>query len=142
MDRTFDFHGSLMTIKSMTSETGGAYTLLYAIHPANVGPSLHLHTRGNECFYIVKGNYKFVLGNESINAVQGDIVIVPKNTPHKFTTGNDGGEVLIISPPDLENYFYEVSVLLKKGGDVPWETESSIAQQYGQIFLENTNHWK
>ncbi|MGI0018012.1 MAG: cupin domain-containing protein [Nitrosotalea sp.] len=141
MDRTFDFHGSLMTIKSLTIETGGAYTILYAIHPPNVGPSLHLHTRGIECFYIVKGNYNFVLGNELITAAPGDVIVVPKATPHKFTTGASGGEVLIISPPDLENYFYQVNVLLKKGS-VSWETESSIAQQYGQVFLENTNHWK
>ncbi|CUR52005.1 protein of unknown function [Nitrosotalea devaniterrae] len=93
MDRTFDFHGSLMTIKSLTAETGGAYTILYAIHPPNVGPSLHLHTRGNECFYVIKGNYNFILRNESINAVPGDVVIVPKDTPHKFTTGASGGEV-------------------------------------------------
>ncbi len=141
MDRTFDFHGSLMTIKSLTSETGGAYTLLYAMHPPNVGPSLHLHTEGNECFYIVKGNYKFVLGGELIDGVPGSIVIVPKNTPHKFTTCSSGGEVLIISPPNLENYFYEVSALLKNG-NISWEIESAIAQKYGQIFLENTNHWK
>ena len=141
MDRTFDFHGSLMTVKSSTSETGGAYTLFYAVHLPNVGPSLYLHTDGNECFYIVKGNYKFVLGGELIDAVPGSIVIVPKNIPHKFTTGDSGGEVLIISPPRLENYFYEVSVLLKNG-NISWETESAIAQKYGQTFLENTNHWK
>jgi mannose-6-phosphate isomerase-like protein (cupin superfamily) len=141
MDRTFDFHGSLMTIKSLTSETQGAYTLLYAVHPPNVGPSLHMHPRGNECFYVVKGDYKFVLGKESVSAVAGDVIIIPKDTPHKFTTGNSGGEVLIISPPDLENYFYQVSVMLKKG-IVSWETEVGIAQQYGQVFLEHTNHWK
>lgn len=141
MDRTFDFHGSLMTIKSLTSETDGAYTILYVKHPPNVGPSLHMHPRGNECFYIIKGNYKFILESKSIDAAPGDVIVVPKSTPHKFTTGDSGGEVLIISPPDLENYFYKVSVLLKQG-NVTWETESNIARQYGQVFLENTNHWK
>ncbi|MGI0094067.1 MAG: cupin domain-containing protein [Nitrosotalea sp.] len=141
MDRTFDFHGTTITIKSLTSETGGIYTILYAAHPPNVGPALHLHPKGNECFYIVKGRYSFVLGNHVIDATPGALVVVPKNTPHKFTVGNEGGEVLIISPPDLENYFSQVSELLRKG-IVPWELESQIAQQYGQVFLENTNHWK
>lgn len=141
MDRTFDFHGTTMTIKCLTLETGGAYTILHAIHPANVGPSLHLHPKGNECFYIVKGKYKFVLGTKLVDAAPGDVVLVPKDVPHKFTVGHDGGEVLIISPPDLENYFSQVSDLLRKG-DVSWETESNIARQYGQVFLENTNHWK
>ena len=141
MNRTFDFHGTTMTIKYLTSETGGAYTVLYAVHPPNVGPSLHVHPRGNECFYIVKGKYKFVLENKVIDATSGDVVFVPQGVPHKFTVGLDGGEVLIISPPDLENYFSQVSDLLCKG-DVTWEIESSMARQYGQVFLENTNHWK
>ncbi|HJW20508.1 MAG TPA: cupin domain-containing protein [Candidatus Nitrosotalea sp.] len=141
MDRTFDFHGTTMTIKSLTSETGGIYTILYAIHQPNVGPTLHLHPRGNECFYIIKGQYKFILENKVVDAIPGDLIVVPKNTPHKFTVGNEGGEVLIISPPDLENYFSQVSDLLKKG-TVTWELEYKIAQQYGQVFLENTNHWK
>lgn len=141
MNRTFDFHGTTMIIKSLTSETGGAYTILYAVHPPNVGPSLHLHPRGNECFYIVKGKYRFTLGNKLIDTTPGDVVLVPKDVPHKFTVGTDGGEALIISPPDLENYFSQVSELLRKG-DVTWETESSIARQYGQVFLENTDHWK
>lgn len=141
MNRTFDFHGTAMTIKYLTSETGGAYTVLYAVHPPNVGPSLHMHPRGSECFYIVKGKYKFMLENKIIDATSGDVVLVPKDVPHKFTVGIDGGEVLIISPPDLENYFSQVSDLLRKG-DVTWEIESTIAKQYGQVFLENTNHWK
>ncbi len=141
MERTFDFHGTTMTIKSLTSETGGFYTILYAIHPPNVGPALHLHPGGSECFYIVKGRYKFVLENKLMDATSGDVVVVPKNTPHKFMVGNDGGEVLIISPPDLENYFSQVSELLQKG-TVAWEMESKIAQQYGQVFLESVNHWK
>jgi mannose-6-phosphate isomerase-like protein (cupin superfamily) len=115
MDRTFDFHGITMTIKSLTSETGGIYTILYAVHPPNVGPALHLHPQGNECFYIVKGRYNFVLENQMIDAILGNLIVVPKNTPHKFTVGNEGGEVLIISPPDLENYFFQVSELLQKG---------------------------
>lgn len=141
MDRTFDFHGTTMTIKSLTSETGGIYTILYAVHPSNVRPALHLHPRGNECFYIVKGRYNFVLGNQMIDAMPGNLIVVPKNTPHKFTVGNGGGEVLIISPPDLENYFFQVSELLQKGL-VTWELESEIARKYGQVFLENANHWK
>jgi quercetin dioxygenase-like cupin family protein len=141
MDRTFDFHGTVMTIKSLTSETGGIYTILYAIHPPNVGPALHLHPLGSECFYITKGRYKFALGNKLMDAAPGDLVVVPKNTPHKFTVGDGGGEVLIISPPNLENYFSQVSELLQKGS-VAWDVESKIAQQYGQVFLENENHWK
>ncbi len=136
-----DFHGTKMTIKVLTSETNGLYAIMHFIHPPNVGPALHIHPRGPESFHIIKGDYKFFLGNEIINTKIGDTVIVPKGIPHKFNVGNNGGEFLAISPPHLENYFYEVSQLLAKG-DISLDVESTIAQKYGQIFLENTNHWK
>jgi quercetin dioxygenase-like cupin family protein len=99
-----------------------------------------MHPRGVEIFYIIEGEYRFVLGNRLLNATTGDVLIIPKNTPHRFTVGSSGGKVLITSPPELENYFSQVSDLLSKGS-VTWETESNIARQYGQVFLENVNHW-
>lgn len=140
MTQSFDFHGTKMTIKVSTLEANGKYTIMHAIHPPNVGPALHLHPRGIESFYIIEGEYRFVLENKTLDAKTGDVVVVPKDTPHKFTVGTSGGKVLIISPPELENYFLQVSELLTKG-NVAWETESDIARQYGQVFLENTNHW-
>lgn len=140
MNRTFDFHGTKMTIKASTSETNGSHTIIHAIHPPNVGPALHLHNRGAESFYIIEGQYKFVLENKTLNAKVGDVIVIPKDVPHKFTVGPSGGKVLIISPPELENYFSQVSYLLRRNS-VTWETESNIARQYGQVFLENTNHW-
>lgn len=137
----FDFHGTKMTIKVLTSETNGLYSIMHFVHPPNVGPALHMHPRGSESFYIIKGDYKFFLGNEIINTKIGDTIIIPEGTPHKFNSGNNGGEFLVISPPDLENYFYEVSQLLTKR-DISWDVESTIAQKYGQVFLENANHWK
>jgi mannose-6-phosphate isomerase-like protein (cupin superfamily) len=60
-NKTFDFHGSKFTIKVLTSESNGSYTLLDVIHPPNLGPALHMHPRGSETFYIVEGNYGFIL---------------------------------------------------------------------------------
>ncbi len=46
-----------------------------------------------------------------------------------------------MSPPELEHYFFKVGELFGKG-KVSYKTESNIAEQYGQIFLDNRNHWK
>ena len=138
---TLDFHGTKMTIKVLTTETDGVYTIIHFVHPPNVGPELHIHPKNPESFHIINGNYKFLIGNTNLDAVAGDTVIVPKGIPHKFSAGDGGGEFLVISPPTLENYFYEVSRLLMKGV-VTLDTEYTIAKKYGQIFLENANHWK
>ena len=129
-----------MTVKVLTSESDGEYTIIDAVHPSNVGHALHMHPRGPEIFYIMDGDYEFVLDNNFIKAKTGDVISIPKGVSHRFVAGNKGGRALITSPPRLEHYFFKVSELLTRG-EVPWKTESNIANQYGQIFLDNTKHW-
>ena len=140
-DKLFDFHGAKFTIKVLTSETNGSYTVMDIIHPPNLGPALHVHPKGSETFYIVEGNYEFILDGQSIIGRPGDVIFVPKEVPHKFIVGDKGGHAVVISPPDLEFYFFKVSELLGKD-EVSYEIESSIGRQYGQVFLNNTKHWK
>jgi len=140
-DKPFDFHGAKFTIKVLTSETNGTYTILDIIHPPNLGPALHIHPKGSETFYIVEGDYEFILDGKSVTGKPGDLIFVPKGAPHRFIVGSKGGHALVISPPELEFYFFKVSELLARG-EVSYETESSIGKHYGQVFLDNTQHWK
>ena len=98
-NKTFDFHGSKFTIKVLTSESNGKYTILDVVHPPNIGPALHKHPKGPETFYIVKGDYEFILGDKSIKAKSGDVICVPTGSPHRFVAGKNGGHTLVISPP-------------------------------------------
>ena len=141
-DIPFDFHGAKFTIKVLTSETNDSYTILDVIHPPNLGPALHIHPKGSETFYIVEGYYEFILDGKSIMGKPGDVIFVPKGSPHRFVVGYKGGHALVISPPDLEFYFFQVSELLLDKGEVSYEKESSIGKQYGQVFLDSTKHWK
>jgi len=140
-DKPFDFHGAKFTIKVLTSETNDSYTILDVVHPPKLGPALHLHPNGSETFYIIEGNYEFILDEKSIIGKPGDTIFVPKETPHRFVVGEKGGHALVISPPELEFYFFKVSELLDKG-EVSYQLESNIGKQYGQVFLDNSKHWK
>ena len=136
----FDFHGSKFTIKILTSESNNKYTVLDIFHISNIGPALHTHPLGPETFYIIEGDYEFTLNDKLIMAKSGDVICVPINTPHKFVTGKKGGHVIVVSPPNLEFYFWEVGKLLEKE-TVSFEQESEIAKKHGQIFLDDTKHW-
>ena len=140
-DKTFDFHGAKFTIKVLTSETDYRYTVLDIIHPPNLGPALHKHPRGSETFYIVEGDYIFVLDGKPIRDKPGDTICVPKETPHRFEVGPKGGHAIVISPPELEFYFFNVSELLSTR-EVSYDEESYIGTKYGQVFLDDTKHWK
>ena len=139
-DKPFDFHCTNFTIKVLSSETDYKYTVLDIFHPPNIGPALHTHSKGSETFYIVDGNYRFIVDGKLIESKPGDTVFVPKDTPHRFEVGAEGGHAFVISPPELEFYFFNVSELLVKG-QISYEQESSIGKKYGQVFLDNTKHW-
>ncbi len=47
------------------------------------GPRLHKHPYP-ETFIIRKGHARFTVGSEIIDAHEGQIVVAPANTPHKF----------------------------------------------------------
>ncbi len=139
--KPFNFHGAIFTIKILTAETNGKYTVMDVIHPPDLGPALHIHPMGPETFYIIQGEYEFVLGEKSLMGKSGDTIFVPKGISHRFKVGHKGGHALIISPPELEYYFFKFSELPSKD-NISYKTESNIAEQYGQVFLDNTKHWK
>ena len=112
-DKPFDFHDAKFTIKVLTSETNGSYTILDVLHPPKLGPALHIHPKGSETFYIIEGDYEFILDDKSVRGKCGDVIFVPKEALHRFVVGDKGGHALVISPPGLEFYFFKVNYLTK-----------------------------
>lgn len=62
---------------------------------AGVGPRLHQHTYA-ETFLIRRGSATFTVADDTIAAHAGQVLVVPPNTPHRFTTGPDGYEAVHI----------------------------------------------
>jgi mannose-6-phosphate isomerase-like protein (cupin superfamily) len=57
--------------------------------PPGRGPSLHKHPYA-EVFVVQSGQLTFTVGEETIAATAGQIIIVPAGTPHKFTNTGPG----------------------------------------------------
>jgi quercetin dioxygenase-like cupin family protein len=51
--------------------------------PPGNGPSLHQHPY-EEVFIVQDGHLTFTVGDDTIDATDGQIVVVPPETPHKF----------------------------------------------------------
>ena len=137
---SFTFHGTRMTIRLTTADTGGAYALIEMQHPANAGPALHVHPRGPESFYVLAGEYTFYRGDEMIIARTGNGVVIPAGVPHRYHSGASGGRALVITPPGLEQYFFRIAGQLSVG-PVPQEEEFAVASDAGQDFLDTVGHW-
>jgi mannose-6-phosphate isomerase-like protein (cupin superfamily) len=72
---------------------GGANisTILESTTKAGVGPRLHKHPYA-ETFIIRRGWATFTVGSEQFRGHAGQVLVVPADTPHKFSTGPDGYE--------------------------------------------------
>ncbi len=138
--RTIQFYKTKMVFKATLEQSDNAYTTILMTHPPLVGPALHLHPNGAETFFVVEGDYQFNLNGEIIDAIKGDFVYIPKNVPHKYNSGKNGGQVLVTTPASVEKYFLHIAEKLLQG-DIPLEYEFEFAKANGQFFLENTGSW-
>lgn len=62
--------------------------MLGEIQPGD-GPRLHRHDY-EEVFVVGEGRGSFVIGDETVEAGPGDVVLVPAGVPHRFSNAGDG----------------------------------------------------
>ena len=69
--------------KVKSQETRGAYSVLESVVQPSTGPEPHRHSREEEGFYILEGQYEFRVGTQVIKAGPGDFLFAPRVLPHK-----------------------------------------------------------
>jgi quercetin dioxygenase-like cupin family protein len=136
--------GNLATIKLTGEETRGGLTVVeVTMGPGRMAPP-HVHHREEETFLISRGRMTFQIGEQTIEAGPGDLVVGPRDIPHRFTAGPDGATVLfLLTPAGLEGLILEQSVPatrheLPGPGDVPppdLDRMREIASRYGCELL-------
>ncbi|TGE23917.1 cupin domain-containing protein [Hymenobacter aquaticus] len=94
-------------IKISTRDTGGALSVFEYTGVAKGGPSLHVHLRQDEIFYVLAGEYLFVVGEETHQLRPGDTIFLPRQVPHTWTQLTDAGKLLYWLQPagQMEDFF-------------------------------------
>jgi quercetin dioxygenase-like cupin family protein len=82
-----EFHSATLSVITVDGEPGE-------------GPDLHRHPY-EEVFVIVDGEVRFTIGDETVTAKAGDVLIAPPNTPHGFKITIPGRSVNIHSSPEF-----------------------------------------
>ncbi|MDO7845418.1 cupin domain-containing protein [Hymenobacter sp. M29] len=94
-------------IKISGKDTGGALAVFEYTGMAKGGPSLHLHLAQDEVFYVVSGDYLFVVGEEQRQLKAGDTIFLPRQVPHTWTQLSDTGKLVYFLQPagQMEDFF-------------------------------------
>ena len=100
---TFSPPGHTKTIdkKLVYEETGARnMTILHgAMEPGGIG-EMHVHEAMEQAFYILDGEARFEIDGEQHKVRKGNLVFIPRNTPHEMTSiGNIALKILIIMAP-------------------------------------------
>ena len=117
--RSLRVFGELVTCKVTSDQTGGAYMLFEAATPPGAGPPPHVHHREDEAFYVLEGEYEFLVDGHTLKAGAGSLLYAPKGALHAHENVGEGlGRMLLTQTPGgLYELFFEKAGRMPDGDD-------------------------
>jgi quercetin dioxygenase-like cupin family protein len=111
LDRSVWYNGWLMTFLATAEDTQGKFALIEAVGRKGSVPPPHIHHREEESFYVLEGEMTVSVGDHTIKATPGTLVVVPRDTVHSFVIDSEQLRTLtLLTPAGLEEWFKEFSV--------------------------------
>src|SRR5215468_2670487 len=104
------YMGILLTNLVEKKDTNGAFSLLEATLVPGNEPPPHVHTREDELFYVLEGDFDVYVGEEAFNVSASECIFLPKFRPHALVIRSPRLRVLILyTPGGLEEAFSKMS---------------------------------
>jgi mannose-6-phosphate isomerase-like protein (cupin superfamily) len=103
--------GDRVTAKLGPEHTGGAFVVSEVAAQPGGGPPPHVHHREDEMFFVLDGEFSFLLADRTYRGTPGSCVYLPKGTPHTFkNVGEREGRFLAFAMPcGFERFIASVS---------------------------------
>ena len=128
--------GTDIVIKVDGKATNGALAVVEATVKPGDGPPRHVHSKEDETFYVLEGQFRVWHGDHMMEAGPGMTVFMPRNMQHTYQNSGTGpGRLLVtITPAGFEGFFREVS---KRGLSAPKDMQelNAVAKEYGLQFV-------
>ena len=132
-----------ITLKATGEQTGGSVGILEATSPPGTGPPRHVHYSCDELFYVLEGEFLFLVGEQQVSGPAGTFVFIPRGTVHAAKViGREPGKVLAAYiPGGLERSFEEFAQLRTEQGEAANQgtsrgrTVAEINEKYDSEFV-------
>src|SRR5215813_4893660 len=108
-------NGNLTTNLAERKDTNGAFLLVEAKLAPGTEPPPHVHTREDELFYVLEGEFDVYVAEQVFTVKTGEAVFLPRLKPHAFVIRSPRLRVLILyTPGGLEEAFRGTSTPAQK----------------------------
>ena len=138
-------NGNLTTNLAETKDTNGAFLLVEGVLAPGTEPPPHVHTREDELFYVLEGEFDVYTGKDAFKMTAGECVFMPRCKPHAFVIRSTRLRLLaLFTPAGLEEAFRGMSSPAKSlelpKGAVTYSTgdlkqTAQRLSEYGARFL-------
>ena len=124
-------HG--VVLRASAEQTDGSFEILEMRGP--LSPPPHVHRTHDEVFYVLSGDFEFFVGDDTIRAHTGTMVVVPSGTSHTFEAASDARTLVLIAPAGLQGFFEELGAA-QAAGKTPQETRAALQDRYDSEPVE------
>jgi quercetin dioxygenase-like cupin family protein len=134
--RKIDVLGIPMVIRLRGDDTNGIVSAVESHDVPGGGPPPHIHSREDETFQILEGEYEWTVGAEKFVAKQGATIFAPRGIPHsyRYLSQTPGRLMCVITPAGFEGFFEAIAALTsQQQQNLPRVME--IANSFGLKFL-------
>ena len=130
--KTFKVFGEPIEVLVPGEATGGLSTTITQTSPAGGGPPPHSHTKEDETFYVLEGEYEFLADGQWHKAEHGRAILVKRGSVHTFRQRRERC-LIFLTPSGLEKYLEEISSL-----SMPQDAPQlmAISERYGISFAQ------
>ena len=91
------FLNHLASVKVAAGDSATQMSVVEFTAPRGFGPPLHMHREEDEIMYVIDGEIRVDLGEESQVVTGGAVVSLPHGIPHVFQVLSDEGRVLTVT---------------------------------------------
>jgi quercetin dioxygenase-like cupin family protein len=129
-----DIFGVAHCVRVASGDSDRTICLTEIVAPPGTGIPRHIHTREEETFHVLEGEFEFEVDGRTVRALVGTTVFAPRNVPHGFrNAGNRPARLFVaITPGGLGEMFDELAKL--PAGPPDLARVGEICGRYGVRF--------
>jgi mannose-6-phosphate isomerase-like protein (cupin superfamily) len=124
-------------IKLSSEDTGDALAICELTVPPGFGPPVHFHRFDDEWFYVLEGEFRFLMGGQMFMASTGASIFGPRRIAHTFQNiGTTPGRLLTVSNPGgLDRFFLDFAASNPPGEPIDPAVYLRLYEKHNLVYV-------